>query len=340
MIRKAYFEHPDYIPLLHRSYELWRELEGESGEQLFAQCGLVLYGHPDSATIRGLDACYARNDLPHERLRYEEALRRYPQYSVPRDYVAYHDPEGGFLFVEKGVQHHLAGAQRYGADMLLDSAAVSWSAEGDGVTVTTDKATLHADRLVLTLGPWSGELSAELGIPLKVLRKVQLWYTSADLEEYRLPRFLPFYIDTGQGAFYGFPDVGGSGLKIAEHSGGTVVSDPEEVSRELSDEDETGVLRFMEATFPDFRPTLRRFAVCLYTMTPDGNFVVDQHPQHGSVVIACGFSGHGFKFASVIGEVLADLAMRGETAHAVEFLRLERFKNTRQPVVQGATESR
>ncbi|MBM3288784.1 MAG: FAD-dependent oxidoreductase, partial [Candidatus Hydrogenedentes bacterium] len=187
------------------------------------------------------------------------------------------------------------------------------------------KREVRANKLVLTAGAWTTPSFVELLVPLRILRKVQFWYTSPNIAEYRRGAFPPFYVDTGSGGFYGFPSINDFGIKLAEHTGGARVDDPDQLDRGLHREDEDSVRAFLRDVLPQFQPERTRFSVCMYSMTADEHFIVDRHPRHPNVVLAGGFSGHGFKFASVIGEVLADLALDGSTPHPVGFLGLGRF---------------
>lgn len=326
MIRKAYFEHPDYIPLIERAYELWRELESESGAELLVESGLLLSGKPKSGLIRGLETCYrVHAHLPHERLDAAEAMKRHPQFRLPEDHVAYWDPVGGYLRVEGCVDKHVQCAQKRGADVLIHEDVLGWRSDKDGVSITTTKREMRANKLVLTAGAWTTPSFVELLVPLRILRKLQFWYTSPNLAEYRRGAMPAFYVDTDSGGFYGFPAINDQGVKIAEHTGGETVDDPDNLDRGLRLEDEDGVRRFMAQALPNFQPERTRFSVCMYSMTADEHFLVDRHPRHPNVVLAGGFSGHGFKFSSVIGEILADLTLDGTTKHPIGFLGLGRF---------------
>ncbi|MCC6490124.1 MAG: N-methyl-L-tryptophan oxidase [Candidatus Hydrogenedentes bacterium] len=328
MVRKAYFEHPDYIPLLERSYALWETLEEESGQELFVKCGLLLSGLPGSAMVRGLEACYGTHHLPHRRMDSGAAAAEYPQFRFPQGHTVYHDPDGGYVLAEASVEQFISLAQMNGADLLIHEDAMAWQSNGQGVSVTTNQRTVSADKLVLTVGPWAASSFAELGVPLSILRKVQLWYDSPGMGAYRDPSFPCFYFDTENGGFYGFPAVSQLGVKVAEHTGGDPVDDPDHLNRGLDPEDETKVLQFLGEVFPALEPRRTHFSVCMYSMTPDHHFLLGKHPRHENTIIAGGFSGHGFKFAPVIGEVLADLSIDGTTMHPIEFLGLDRFAPT------------
>ncbi len=325
IIRKAYFEHPDYLPLLERAYQLWREWETESGERLFVENGLLLAGEENSEVIRGLEACYAAHDLPHERLSGRDAKSRFPQFSIPDDFVAYYDPVAGFLYVERCVLQLVRLARAAGAEIFTGEKVVRWSSVKNGLHVRTTRKEIRTKKLIITAGAWSTELLKRLHLPLEVWRKVVLWYDSPNISDYRLGVFPTFYVETEAGGFYGFPAVDELGVKIGEHVQARL-TEPERIARELLPGDEDPTRRFIEQTFPGFQPKRTRFSVCMYTMTPDHNFVIDSCPGEPDVLFAAGFSGHGFKFAPVVGEVLADLALTGATGHPVAFLGLDRLR--------------
>lgn len=331
IIRKAYLEHPNYVPLLDRAYQIWEDLEAKSGEELFVRCGLLALGHASSRVIRGQEACYAEHDLPHEVLEEGQLRRRYPALAIGADWRAYLDPLGGFLRVEDCVRQHLHLAQQCGAVLHMDERVVSWRADGQGVQIETDKRRIGAGRLVLSAGPWAAPELRALGVQTRVVRKVLFWYEGEGMESYRLGQLPCFLVgqDDSESTFYGFPALEPWGLKVAEHNVvmHKEVRDPLAINRALEADDEEPVRRFVEHFFPQLRARRSRHAVCMYTMTPDEHFVVDIHPECAAVVLAAGFSGHGFKFASVMGEILAELALEGHTRQPIDFLRLQRFAN-------------
>lgn len=329
IIRKAYLEHPSYVPLLDRAYTLWDRLAEECERDLFVRCGLLAMGHRDSRVMRGQAACYAVCDLPHEVLDEDALRKRYPHLGVGRDWGAYYDPLGGFLRVEECVRQHAQMACARGATLYVGESMRRWSTEGNSVRVETDQRTLLADRIVLTTGPWAVSQLRALGVAARVVRKVLFWYDGVGVQSYGLGS-LPCYLvgpDKGEDIFYGFPSIDSRGIKVAEHNIflDNEVNDPMRVDRTLTADDETLVRRFVDGFFPHLQARRTHYAVCMYTMTPDEHFVVDIHPEYPQVIIAGGFSGHGFKFASVMGEVLSDLALEGKTQHPVDFLRLQRF---------------
>ncbi len=326
IIRKAYMEHPDYVPLLHRAYALWEELEAEAAAELFARVGLLVAGDPDSEAMRGQAACYQAHDLPHEQL----DAAALAVLSLPAAWRGFYDPLGGFLRVEDCVRRHVALAQKHGAKLYTGEVVLSWQREGEGVVVETTRRRLLTARLVLATGAWAVPELGRLGVAACVVRKVQLWYQGRGVEQYARGAFPCFFIADGERYFYGFPAEEPWGLKLAEHNvSHDPVADPLQLNRALTDGDQTPVRDFLARFFPALQPALSKYAVCMYSLTPDKHFVLDVHPECPAVVLGAGFSGHGFKFAPVVGEILADLALEGATQHPIEFLRLSRFAQRR-----------
>lgn len=325
VIRKGYFEHPGYVPLLHRAYDLWHALEAQTRPGLLTYTGALLSGPPGADYVAGLEACYRENDLPHERLGAHEVHQRFPRLRVPEDHLAFYDPLGAYLRVEACVEAHLAAARATGAQLHFHEPATTWRATPHGVVVHTAQREIHADQLIITAGPWAGQVLRDLGLPLQVLRKVQLWFPCDTPEAYTPPEFPIYLVDRPYGIVYGFPHYGGPGLKMAEHTGGLPVHDPAHLDRALHPADTAPLQRFLADCLPGIAPQPLRHSACMYTCTPDLHFVLDHHPAHPNVALACGFSGHGFKFASVIGEILADLALHHTTQAPIDFLRLSRF---------------
>ena len=327
IIRQAYYEHPNYVPLLKRSYQLWEELERESDTSLFERCGLLIAGSEGSSVIRGQEACYREHDLPHEILDSEQVSFRYPGIHLHKDYMAYFDPIGGFLRVEQCVENHLRLARQAGGILYSGETVTDWAQHGEGVVVKTNLRQIAADRLVIASGAWAAPLLQELDVTTKVIRKVLFWYHGEDLIEFNLGKMPCFLVGKDDMIFYGFPAMNPWGLKVAEHTTYTdsEVIDPYLLNNELTDSDRQSVDTFVDEFFPKFQAKLSRHTTCMYTMTPDEHFVVDFHPNYSSVVLAAGFSGHGFKFSSVIGEILSDLAIEGTTSQPIDFLGLNRF---------------
>jgi monomeric sarcosine oxidase len=327
LIRLAYFEHPDYVPLLRRAYERWRALEEETGRALLTESGLLLVGPPTGEAIRGTLHAAAVHGLPLERLDTAAARAASPLFSLPDDWVALLERRGGWLRVEECVAAHVARAVRHGARFDVGVTVHGWRGGGREIVIDTDRGTYAADRVVLAPGPWAGDLLQLPKVTFRVLRKGLFWFRP---RAWRRAEFAPgtlpcFAFDLPEGFFYGFPEIDGSGVKVAEHTGGTPIADPLAVDRGIDEQELARVRRFLAAHVPAADGPPVRSAACLYTMSPDGHFLLGLHPADPRVAIAAGFSGHGFKFAAVVGEVLADLGLAGATALPIGFLSPTRF---------------
>lgn len=324
VIRQAYFEHPDYVPLLKEAYRLWDDLEQASGKQVFHRTGLLEVGPPDGIVIPGVLTSARQHQLDIEVLTPAEARKRFPAFRIPDELAVVFECDAGYLLVEDAVRTHLSEAQRSGAELATDQVVTGWQSRPEGIEVSTEQHVYHTRKLVITAGAWGGELLAELQLPLRVVRKHLHWYASST-PDYHQQNGCPVFFFEDAGAFYyGFPQFDDRGLKIAEHSGGEVISDPLNDPRHVDPHDRDRVERFLRHYLPGVDRRATDHAVCFYTMTPDENFFVDRHPHDPNVVLAVGLSGHGFKFASLLGKVLSDLALEGKTRHPIDFLRLQR----------------
>lgn len=328
MIRKAYFEHPDYVPLLQRAYKLWQLLEETTGRTLLSQTGLFLCGPQDSPTIRGARQAADLYALELETVEDDEYADRFPGFRIPADADVIYEVDGGMLHVEACVDAYLSLAEKRGAELRWETPVTHWEANDETVKVWTANETIEARSLVITSGSWASDLLSDVpGFPqLQVLRKVMFWFpVTSDAYDFSMGGS-GFFFEMPDGEYYGFPSLDGEHIKICEHSGGDVVDHPSELDREVHPADLDRLAGFIENVLPDVDPRPTAASVCLYTMSPDGHFVVDRHPQHENVVFGAGFSGHGFKFASVIGKALADLALERQTELPIEFLGLRRFQ--------------
>jgi sarcosine oxidase len=324
VIRKAYYEHPDYVPLLRRAYERWYDLEQRCGRRLLVECGCLSIGPPGGEVVPGVLRAVAEHGLPIESLTAAELRRRFPPFRFGDDVAAVLERDAGFLYVEECVRAYADEARRLGADLRADEAVVSWAPTAGGVAVRTANDVYAADRLVITAGAWAGRVLAGLGLPLTVLRKVLLWFGTSAAAALRRDVFPIYMAETPAGFYYGFPIIDGQGHKVARHDGGAP-ADPVTLDRTVSAADAEECRAFLHAHLPAADGPLRAGQVCMYTVTPDHHFVIDRHPAYPQVVIAAGFSGHGFKFASVVGEVLADLAEHGRTGLPIGRFRIDRF---------------
>ncbi len=328
IIRQAYFEHADYVPLLLRAYELWRELEQLGGEKLLHQIGLVQIGPPEGIVVRGVLEAARLHGLCVESLAAEEVERRFPAFRVPPGYVGAFEPAAGYLRVEQCVLAHLEAARQHGAKFRFGEAVSSWRSEGNEVLVRTASGDVfHCNKLIVTAGPWAPALLADWKLLLTVRRKHLYWYPNTGAA-YRQDQGCPtFLYELPHGVYYGFPQIDELGVKVAEHSGGVTVADPLNDPRELDPADLARVEAFLAGQMPGVTRQLGRRSVCFYTMSPDEHFIVDQTLNCPNAYVAAGLSGHGFKFTSVLGEALANLALEEKTDLPIAFLSLARFAN-------------
>jgi sarcosine oxidase len=325
IIRTAYYEHPDYVPLARRAFGRWHDLEQRQGVHLLTACPCLTIGRPDSEMVGGVLRSAAEHKLPVESLSPGELRRRYPAFRLGDEYVGVVEDSAGFLYVDECVRAHVRDAVAHGATVRDEEPVVSWEAAAGGVTVRTAKGSYAAARLVLTAGPWAPRLLARGGAPLTVMRQVPMWFGTADNRLFRRDAFPVFIAEVPEGHFYGLPVLDTNGLKVAQHYGAPELTDPAAVERAVSDADEAPVRAFLRKHIPAANGPRRRASVCIYTLSPDRHFVLDLHTEHPNIAVAAGFSGHGFKFAPVVGEILADFADSGRTGLPVSRFRIGRF---------------
>lgn len=324
IIREAYFEAPEYVPLVQRAYTLWEELQAESGRDLLEITGGLMLGQPQSEIVSGSIESAHQHQLPYEMLKPDEIQRRFPGFRPSEDLVAVLEPRAGFLRPEECVSAHLELAGKRGAELRFNEPATSWQADGEGVSVTTAQGTYRADRLVIAAGPWTNEMLPDLDLPLTVVRIVNAHFNSTAPERFGKD-VCPIYLwEVPEGTYYGFPYMPAGGLKLGRHD----LHEPttaRTINRDVA-ESEVDMLRTLLDTYmPGASGPVLQTLTCMYTNTPDLHFILDRHPEYPQVAYGCGFSGHGFKFASAIGEILADLATEGQTRHPIEFLSANRF---------------
>jgi sarcosine oxidase len=325
IIRRAYYEHPDYVPLVRRAFERWYDLEQSQGIHLLTEIPCLSIGRADSTIITGVRASARQHNLPVEDLTAGDLRRRFPAFRFGEEYVGVLEQSAGFLYVEDCVQAHACEAARLGARIQDNEPVVSWQSDGREVDVQTTEGRYSAARLVITAGPWAGQVLARHGSFLRVMRQIVLWFGTRDDRLFRRDVFPVYIADTPRGHFYGFPALSSSGVKVAQHYGAPELGSPSEILRDVSAADEEALRGFLREYLPAVDGPRRRAAVCIYTLTPDRHFLIDLHPEHANVALAAGFSGHGFKFATVVGEILADLSDKGRTELPVRMFRFDRF---------------
>ena len=325
IIRLAYWEDLAYVPLLRRAYELWRELENLASESLLTITGSIDAGEPKSRPIRGvLEACQ-RFDLRHEVLDSDALRVRFPGYQLPADLIGVFQPDGGFLLSERCIIAHANAATRHGATVHANERVISWERSSDHIVVHTDRSSYSTRRLVVTAGPWIGQVAGALRSLVNVERQVVLWVRPRVPEHFQPDRFPVFYLHGAEGSFYGLPLHGDHGMKIGKYHHLRQVVDPDTVDRVGHAEDEAPLRRALARYFPDADGPTISLQTCVFTNTADEHFIIDALPHEPGVFVAGGFSGHGYKFCSVVGEILADLALDGATRHDISLFSATRF---------------
>jgi sarcosine oxidase len=324
IIRLAYAEHPSYVPLLRRAYELWRELENSTGERLLVVTGGLDVGPEDGTLVAGSVRSCHEHGIPHELLSAAAVGRRFPGYRLARGTLSVYQADAGFVMAERSVVAHANGALAHGAEIHGRERVLDWKVGRGGVRVRTDRGRYEAERLVLTAGAWSGKLEGALARVAKPERQVMLWTQPRRPERFRVGAFPVFNMEAPEGRFYGFPIHGIPGFKIGKYHHRGQQVDPDSIDRDCDARDEAVVREGIRRYFPDADGPTLSMATCMFTNTPDEHFILDVHPDAAEVSIAAGFSGHGFKFCSVVGEIMADLAIAGRTRWNVELFRLAR----------------
>lgn len=326
IIRQAYFEDPAYVPLLLRAYELWRDMEQRTGQELMRLTGLLMAGSEHSEIVTGSTRAARLYGLPVQYLSAPDMRRRYPMLRVRDGEHGVFEPEGGVVFPERAISAHLDVAQSFGAELRFNTAMNSWQRQGDLIEIDlSGDERLYARALVLTLGPWFAQAMREAGVSIEIQRNVQAWFEPQSAA-YAAGAFPAFFIERDDlpAPLYGFPDFGG-GVKAAFHGLGDITS-PRDLQRDIDIAlDVEPLADALESWMPGAASHFLEGKACMYALTPDRHFVVDTHPTSARVILCGGFSGHGFKFASVIGEIAAELAVDGETHHEIAFLSLQRF---------------
>ena len=323
VIRHAYAESPEYVPLVRRADQLWQDLEAKTGEQILIRSGGLELAAPGYSHARAARASADEHGLSYEWLTPQEASTRWPAFQVPEDWDALYSPDTGFLLTVPAMQAMGNSARALGATILENTAAVHWGSEPNSVWVETASERFEADALIVTAGVWSTRILGDLGLPIHIRRKTLWWQQVADPGSFAPDRFPVFIADSPAGEIYGFPVFGIPGLKIANHAGGEHV-DLETVDRSTRPGENRDCLELAARVIPAVMPHVVKSTVCLYAMTPDTDFIIDRHPAFSRVAIGAGFSGHGFKFAPAIGELLADLVTDAGTK-TIHRLQLSRF---------------
>ncbi|MDR7315428.1 N-methyl-L-tryptophan oxidase [Brevibacillus nitrificans] len=328
IIRHAYGEGKQYVPLALRAQQLWRELETVSGTKLFEQTGVLSAGPLADSFLQEIRESAETYSLPLEVLRASEVNERWPGISLPDHFYACLETSSGVLYSEKCITAYREQAIAAGATLLTHTPVTAIQPDGDGVIVHTEAHTYRAGQLLLSAGAWNPALlaSLDLSLPLSPTRKTVAWFGSEE-DLYRADKFPAFIFKLAdETSYYGFPSIDQAGVKIGRHDGGVEI-DPDRLERTFGAflSDEGDVRSFLETYMPQAAGALRQGRVCIYTMTPDEHFIIDRHPEHSQIVIAAGFSGHGFKFASAVGEAASELLTQGKSTYDLSMFSLQRF---------------
>jgi sarcosine oxidase len=325
IIRLAYFEHPLYVPLLQRAYSLWRDLERDSGTRLLHITGGLDAGPPGSRIPEGsLESCRVHG-LRHEVLRGAEVNERFPGYRMPADYLAVFQPDGGFLAPELCIRTHVTEAIRHGAVVRIGERVMGWSRDANGVSVRLTDDEVRARQVVITAGAWMPKVVPSLSSLLRPERQVVAWFGVSDGPAFEPGRFPIFVMTTPTGHFYGFPQHEVPGFKIGKYHHRSELVDPDRVNRAVDADDEAVLRECVSSFFPGANGPVLRASTCIFTNTPDEHFIIDRLPDVPEALVVSACSGHGFKFCSVIGEIVADLVADGETPHDLSLFKLGRF---------------
>jgi sarcosine oxidase len=325
IIRLAYWEHPTYVALLRRCYELWRELEHEAGERLLHITGSIDGGPADGPIFTGALRSSELHGLSHEVMNGNELHRRFPGYRLPLETLCLYQPDGGFLLPERCNLAHVARAQAAGAEVHTSEQVIEWGAASGHYWIRTSRARYEAGTLVFCAGAWASKLIPELTGLAQPERQVLVWLESTQPDLFTPDRFPVFYIEVEEGRFYGLPSFLVPGFKLGKYHHRGEQVDPESMNREVEPEDEDLLRQFAARYFPDAAGPALMSKTCIFTNSPDEHFILDLHPEYPGVAIAAGFSGHGYKFCSVVGEIMADLVEKGGTHHDIELFGLKRF---------------
>lgn len=330
IIRLAYYEDPSYVPLLRRAYELWDQLEGEAGEKLFYQTGSIDMGPEDSDVFAGsLQSCL-EHDLEYEVLNSRQLGERFPGYRLPGETMALFQPQGGLLVPEGCIAAYVRLAQKHGACLRSGERVTGWEVRNDeSLLVRTERGEYSADKLVICGGAWAYKLVPELTGKAVPERQVLIWLRPKQPELFRPECFPVWNALVDEGRYYGFPEFNPTGatpgMKFGRWHHREETCDPDAVDRGTYPEDEALLRQFAERYFPAGAGATLRMSTCMFTNTVDEHWVLDRLPRAPQVSVAAGFSGHGFKMASVIGEIMADLAQNGSTRHDISLHQLARL---------------
>jgi len=331
IIRLPYYEHPAYVPLLFRAYELWRQLENLTGERILFVTGGIDAGPENGRIVQGSLAACKEHSLRHQVLDAADLHERFPGVCLSQDMVSVYSPDSGFVLSERAIALYTRLALEHGVEVHAREPVVGWEVCPDSIIVRTEVSTYSASRLIVSAGAWTSKLMPSLSKVLRPERQVLIWTRPLRPDIFQLGAFPIFNLQSPEGHFYGFPVYDFPGFKIGRYHHRNEKVDPDAMDRECHPEDEAVLREGITRYFPEANGPTLALKVCLFTNTPDEHFILDAHPESERVFIAAGFSGHGFKFCSVVGEIMAELASSGATRHNLDLFRLNREFTARPP---------
>ena len=326
LIRVAYFEDPAYVPLVRLAYERWRALEARTGQRVLTTTGIVEAGVAGSSIVAASLRSSLEHGIVHEVLTARQVAARHPAFRLPSDWDCVFQPDAGILQPEKAIGLFLAQAAKLGAVVRPNTRVVDVQPSGAGVRIRLDGGdVIEAGSAILAAGPWVGELAPMLKPHLSLTRQVLAWFGPLQPGLVGPDRMPVFLLHTPDDVIYGVPDFLGTGVKAGSHEPSGFLLDADAPRSAVTPADVERIARPLGAYIPAAAGPLRRASTCVYTKTPDDHFVVGLHPDSPQIVLASPCSGHGFKFASILGEVLADLAMTGGTTVPIGLFSPTRF---------------
>lgn len=327
-IRLSYYEHPSYVPLLKRAYDIWHELEWLTGETLIDECGCLTIGKPQHEVIQGIRQSAGLHHLKLSELNAREIRNRFPVFQPEDDEIGLLEPHGGFVWARRCLQAFQNISMHNGASLHYGEVATSLEFHGNGVTVKTNKSEYHAGRVVLCAGPWVSKFLGPAGNPIRLMRQTLHWFTPSNPVAFSRFKTPVFMFAKDQAFYYGFPLVEPAGVKIARHYGQPEVAKVEQIDRMVHPEDEISIRKFLAGSIPSLQNSASAQSKgCIYTLTPDRHFLLGALQNYPQMIVAGGFSGHGFKFASVVGEVVADICINQNSNLDLKLFHPERFMN-------------
>ncbi|MFP7493008.1 N-methyl-L-tryptophan oxidase [Terribacillus saccharophilus] len=326
MIRHAYGEGRQYVTLVKRAQQLWEELEKQSDHRIFEKTGVLGLGPSTSTFLEETRKSAEKYDLPLEVLSAQQIKDKWPGISIPDDYIGCFETDSGLIYSENAIQAYRGIALEHGAQLITDTAVQQIDiTDKKHIKIVMPNQVISAQKAIVTAGAWAAKLLPDLKLPIQPYRKVVGWFEAPETL-YHAANFPSFYIEDNEKMFYGFPDLNGEGLKLGRTDGGQKI-DPDQHTQNFGayEEDEQELRDLLQTYMPKADGLLKQSSTCLLTHSPDHDFIIDHHPENENVVIACGFSGHGFKFGSVMGEVLSQLAVDGESEYDLSLFALKRF---------------